>query len=217
MDMVHSRHIGGLGADQRYIYQWNKSLPSGHPFTTIVNSMYSLVTLVSAYISITGNLTNFWSNVSPATFGDDNAANVHESVKDVYNQSTVSVALFREFGLTYTPGNKSGEFRETFSLSDITFLKRGFVCEDNDWLCPLEVASFMFVPYWCKNRKEEKSMKIRSLETALEELSMHPVHVWDKYAPMISEIMDEYGHVSAAHIDRMQYRKLIKSRTDNWY
>jgi hypothetical protein len=37
LELVHSRHIGGVGNDQKHIYQWNKSLPSGHPFTTVVN------------------------------------------------------------------------------------------------------------------------------------------------------------------------------------
>jgi len=217
LDLVHSRHIGGLGTDQRHIYQWNKSLPSGHPFTTVVNSMYSLVALVSAYIHITKNMTDFWNNVSPATFGDDNVANVHDAVKEVYNQRTVSVALKELFGLVYTPGDKTGEFKETFPISQLTFLKRGFICEDNDWLCPLELESFLYVPYWSKNKKEERRMKIAALETALEELSMHSQHVWDKYAPMISEVMDEYGHVSKARIDRTQYRMVAKSRTDNWY
>lgn len=217
LDLVHSRHIGGLGMAQQYVYQWNKSLPSGHPFTTVVNSMYSLITLVSAYIHLTKNMTDFWNNVSPATFGDDNVANVHASVKEVYNQRTVSQALKDLFGLVYTPGDKSGEFRETFPIAELTFLKRGFVCEDNDWLCPLELESFLYVPYWSKNRKEERKMKIAALETALEELSMHPQETWDKYAPMISNVMDEYGHVSKARIDRMQYRMVAKSRTDNWY
>lgn len=217
LDLVHSRHIGGLGTNQKYVYQWNKSLPSGHPFTTVVNSMYSLITLVAAYIHLTANMTDFWNNVSPATFGDDNVANVNASIKDVYNQRTVSIALSDLFGLTYTPGDKSGQFRETFPISELTFLKRGFICDDNDWLCPLELESFLYVPYWSKNRKEERRMKIAALETALEELSMHSQQVWDKYAPAISQVMEEYGHVSKARIDRMQYRMVAKSRTDNWY
>jgi hypothetical protein len=45
MDLVHSRHLTGIGSQLKYIVQWNKSLPSGHPLTTIVNSLFSLTTL----------------------------------------------------------------------------------------------------------------------------------------------------------------------------
>ena len=45
LELVHSRHITGTGNSFKYVVQWNKSLPSGHPLTTVVNSMYSLVTL----------------------------------------------------------------------------------------------------------------------------------------------------------------------------
>ena len=69
LELTHSRHIGGTGFDQRHIYQWAKSLPSGHPFTTIINSIYSLFMLVSAYIHCTGDRTGFWDYVYAAVYG----------------------------------------------------------------------------------------------------------------------------------------------------
>lgn len=217
LDLVHSRHIGGLGFSQKYIYQWNKSLPSGHPFTTIVNSMYCLFLLVSAYIDITNELTTYWTYVSPATYGDDNVSNVHESRIEQYNQKTVSESLKKMFNVVYTPGKKDQDFQTVFPLEEATFLKRGFVCRDNDWLCPLEKESFLFVVYWSKNRRTEDKMLVDALETALEELCMHDTATWDEYAPMIAEAMEQMGHVSTAPIDKTQYLQLVRSRTDNWY
>jgi len=217
MDLMHSRHIGGLGQEQKYIYQWNKSLPSGHPFTTIVNSIYSLVVLVYAYMKCTGDLTNFWSNVSTVTYGDDNNNNPSPAVSPLFNQTTVAKVLAEEFSLTYTAGNKLGELRTTFPLEETTFLKRGFVCRDNVWLCPLELNSFLYTIYWCKNRKLEKKILIDCLESSLEELSLHSPDVWDFYAPMISDVSDQMGHVSKAVIEQEQYFNLVRSRTDNWY
>lgn len=86
LDLVHSRHITGLGNNQCYLVQWNKSLPSGHPFTTIVNSIYSLFLLIASYIYLTGDFVHFWRSVFTVTYGDDNVSNVADTVKDVFNQ-----------------------------------------------------------------------------------------------------------------------------------
>ena len=217
MDLVHSRHIGGLGADQRYIYQWNKSLPSGHPFTTIVNSIYSLFLLVAAYISSTGELSNFWTNVSAVTYGDDNVSNVSPDYADKYNQLSVAQALKKEFSVNYTPGNKTGEYVNTMSLSEVTFLKRSFVERDGSWLCPLELDSFLYTCYWCKNKKLESTIMLDVLENALLELSMHDPDTWAKYARSIGEELLNRGHVPQALLTQSEYLKVIQSRSDNWY
>lgn len=223
LDLVHSRHIGGLGKDQRHVYQWNKSLPSGHPFTTIVNSMYSLTCLVGAYISLNkeigdvGCLTSFWDFVFSVTYGDDNVSNVHESKAAIFNQKTVALALKKEFGMTYTPGNKTGDFIETTSLDEVTFLKRGFICEAGQWLCPLEKDSFLYTCYWCKNRKLESTIMVDVLENTLEELSLHPQEVWDTYAHRVEAALERRGVVPRALVERMQYRASVLNRTDNWY
>jgi hypothetical protein len=217
LDLVHSRHIGGLGSDQRYIYQWNKSLPSGHPFTTIVNSMYSLFLLVGAYISNTNDLAGFWDHVSSVTYGDDNVSNVSEERAEDFNQKTVALALDREFSVRYTPGNKGTDYETTMSLTDLTFLKRRFVERDNRWLCPLELDSFLYTCYWCKNKKLEKKIIIDVPETTLEELSMHEPRLWSQYAPLIEEVFLKRRHVSDVLLEQSQYWALVRSRTDNWY
>lgn len=217
LDLCHSRHIGGLGRDQRHIYQWNKSLPSGHPFTTIVNSMYSLILIVSAYITLTGDSVDFWKYVSTVTYGDDNVSNVSEVVSSKFNQETVAGALEKEFDVIYTSGTKDGTLVQFLDMSEVTFLKRRFVLRDDVWLCPLELNSFLYVSYWCKNKKLENKIVLDVLEMALEELSMHDQHTWQQYAPLIQRVMLDREHVSNAPIDQMQYLSLVRSRSDNWY
>lgn len=217
LDMVHSRHIGGRGGDQRYIYQWNKSLPSGHPFTTIVNSIYALFCLVSAYIVCTKDNTGFWNHVSSVTYGDDNVSNVDEGTSHVFNQKTVAEALMSEFGMKYTPGDKSGDYRDTFDIEELTFLKRGFSLQDGRWLCPLELNSFLYTCYWCKNHRLEKEIINDVLEGALLELSMHPQRSWDEYAPRIVELLEKRVGYTKCIPDKTQYLNEVLSRTDNWY
>jgi len=217
LDLCHSRHLGGPGTDQTHIYQWHKSMPSGHPFTTIMNSIYSLVLLVSCYITLTGDVSGFWDEVSAITYGDDNVVNVSEKVAPLFNQSTVAQEMEELFDVKYTPGNKTDEFITTTTLDKVGFLKRSFVDSDKGWLCPLELDSFLYTHYWSKNRKLEKKILIDVLENALEELALHPEELWDKYAPTIIEVLEERAGSTRASPDQETYLKVVRSRTDNWY
>ena len=221
LDLCHSRHIGGRGNDQRYVYQWNKSLPSGHPFTTIINSLYSLTVLSACYIAATKDMTGFWRKVSPVTYGDDNAVNVSDDIADVYNQVEVARHMAEQFGLTYTPGRKDGVWDATTTLDKITFLKRGFSRVNNEWLCPLELESFLYTHYWCKNKKLEKRILRDVLDFALQELSMHSEEQWKLYAPTLYDLLGRYvtcpQEAPSARLDQGSYLRVIQSRTDSWY
>lgn len=221
LDLVHSRHITGLGNNQQYIVQWNKSLPSGHPFTTIVNSIYSLSLLVAAYIQITGDQYGYWSKVYTATYGDDNVSNVTDDIVPLFNQQQVSVVLGELFGVQYTSAAKDGFLYDVSTLDKMSFLKRGFYKENNRYLCPLELNSFLYTPYWCGNRRLEQDIIIDTMENALEELSLHEPGVWEAHAePVIAELVARSSvecPLPRALPNRESYQKLVLSRVDNWY
>lgn len=216
-ELTHSRHIGGLGNDQRFIYQWNKSLPSGHPFTTIINSIYSLTLLVGTYISNTGDLTGFWNHVSPVTYGDDNIVNVSSKKREQYNQRTVAEAMMREFGIVYTSGRKDGQLAVTFPKEQLTFLKRAIRIEKGFCMAPLELDSFLYTAYWGKNRKLERTIIVDVLENALCELSMHEPSQWDRYAGRIGKVLEGMGEITKAPLNRDAYLRLVRARSDHWY
>lgn len=217
LDLVHSRHIGGAGTTHYDIYQWNKSLPSGHPFTTICNSMYALFMVVAAYISCTGDTTGFWKRCSALTYGDDNVVNPSDEVADKFNQVTVARALEREFGLVYTPGRKDGQWVPTTTLDNATFLKRGFKRDGNGWIAPLELDSFLYTVYWCKNKKEEKEIINANLQNTLMELSYHDDELWDKYAPVTYNRLLGRGVAPVCALDKKAHLAVMKLRSDSWY
>jgi hypothetical protein len=217
LDLTHSRHIGGKGNDQRFIYQWNKSLPSGHPFTTIVNSIYALFCIVAAYMYNTEDYVDFWTHATCVTYGDDNVTNVDEEMAQHVTQFTTSCALDDLFQMKFTPGSKGVDFYDHCKLEDMTFLKRGFAMRDNAWLCPLEPDSFLYTFYWCKNRKLEKVILIDVLENALQELSMHDPRLWDAYAPKIREVIIKEAGDTRVSFAQDEYLRHVRSRTDAWY
>jgi len=219
LDLVHSRHLGGDGYDQSYVYQWNKSLPSGHPFTTPVNSLYSLITLTACYCNATGDFKNMWDNVYIATFGDDNIVNVTDDVSDVFNQVTVADQMRELFGLTYTAGSKTGELVPFTTLDKCTFLKRSFVRDDigaGGWVAPLDPASFLYIAYYYKNNKDVLGDMRHNLENMLGELSLHSAEMWNHYFPLVVEVLQEGGMVPDFD-SRPAYRQMMQARLDAWF
>jgi hypothetical protein len=216
LDLIHSRHIGGLGKDQRHIYQWSKSLPSGHPFTTIVNSMYALFLMVAAYFKKVKKF-DFWDHASSVVYGDDNVNNIEPALSELFNQTTVAEVLWDEFELEYTSDNKLGELITTTTIDKVTFLKRSFLLEDNWWLCPLELNSFLYTVYWCKNKKLQAKIALDVLETTLEELSLHPVEVWNEHAHKVYDVLLRLGASPRGRLERSNYLMIVKSRTDSWF
>lgn len=217
LELVHSRHIGGMGYDQTFIYQWNKSLPSGHPCTTIANSFYALVCIIVAYISATGDLTGFWDNVSCVTYGDDNITSAVDGISTIFNQATVATHLKQQLDMTYTPGNKTDIWVERMDLEESTFLKRGFACEDGHWLAPLCIESIISMAYWNKGTKHlERDLKAK-FESMLMELSLHPQEIWDFYAPKVFALMAQKEISPATNLDRASYRLITRGTEDFWF
>lgn len=215
-DLVHSRHVGGNGTDQVHVYQWNKSLPSGHPFTTIVNSMYSLTMLVAAVSKLVRKDTShFWNICAAVTYGDDNVLNVCDSVAPLVTQVALGQVM-QDFGMKYTSDDKTAELGSHSEMGCITFLKRSFRKKKGRVVCPSDLDSFLYTFYYGKNKKLHDEIMISVMENALEELSMHDEELWNQHAPKI------YACLSRRVVPRFPcrqqaYLNAVLLRSDNWY
>jgi hypothetical protein len=182
-DLVHSRHLTGESGVATTIVQWNKSLPSGHPLTTAVNSMYSLITLTACYAKATGDYTDMWSNAYIVTYGDDNVQGVSDPVSEVFNQVTVARDMKEDFDLTYTSEKKDGTLVPTTTLGDVGFLKRGITRDPEapgGWVAPLDPASFLYSPYWFRNNRSGIQEVGVNLQKLVEEAALHPAEDWER-------------------------------------
>ena len=228
LDLVHSRHVTGVGSSLQYVVQWNKSLPSGHPLTTIVNSMYSLITLTACYMKRMNGSSDMWQHAFINTFGDDNLTAVDDEVCDVFNQVTVAEDMMSLFGLTYTSGHKDRELEPYTTIDKVTFLKRTFQRDDDPdggliwnspnqgWVAPLATESWLFEGYWYKNSRDPKTDMVNRLTHTLCEASMWPRHVWDEVFPKVQDFC--YRHNIPLDIkSRADVRDLMKNRFDVWF
>lgn len=217
-DLVHSRHLTGNGCVRDALVQWNKSLPSGHPLTTIVNSMYSLYALTACYVEATGDLAHMWDRVYLCTYGDDNVAGVSDSVSEVFNQVTVAEMMKRKFNMVYTSDKKDAALLPYETIDDITFLKRGFVraeCEGG-WSAPLAMDSILYRTYFYKNERTFARDLSQNFNDVLMELSLHPEQCWnDKFVAVV-----DYCSRNGIELDitsRAQARELCFARNDVWF
>lgn len=194
--LVFSFHVSG-----KNVFQWLKSLPSGHYLTAIVNSIFVLLALSSAYllskqkqgvqISIL-DAHYFWENFGVVSYGDDHIIAVPPSCISFYNQTTL-VGLLREFGLYYTDELKSGnEVAETRPITEISYLKRGFYFHKSlsRWLAPLSLDVILETPMWIRSCPDPCRQTFDNIEFSLRELSMHKDEVWNLWAPKLLELAE---------------------------
>lgn len=221
LDLIHSRHLTGPSNMLQYLVQWNKSLPSGHPLTTPVNSLYSLITLAVCYVHLTGDVDNIHENVYFCTFGDDNVVGPKESVIEVFHQVSVSQKMQELFGLTYTSDKKGQDLVHTESLEDITFLKRSFKSDpeaSGGMACPLDPQSFMYVPYWYRNKKSCATDMLTNIKNLLGELSQHTEQEWDECTNVLFPWMESYDMLDQlSFTTREGARQWISDNADIWF
>jgi hypothetical protein len=226
LDLVHSRHITGVGNKLDLVVQWNKSLPSGHPLTTIVNSMYSLITLTGCYVRLVGAF-NMWDHAYVCTFGDDNITSVDDTVCDVFNQVTVASTMKELFELDYTPGNKGDVLVPYTDIFNVTFLKRSFARDETTnqlvlkspflgWVAPLDLNSFLYEGYWYKNLRDPLGDLERRLNHMLCEAALHTPEIWEKYGATTIRWAQEKG-VKFEYYTREECRHFVKTRFDVWF
>jgi len=227
LDLVHSRHICGVGCRGAYVVQWCKSLPSGHPFTTLANSMYSLLTLSACYVKATGQF-DLWDHAALQTFGDDNVNAVDDSVSEVFNQETVAGMMSDMFGMVYTPGSKAGVLVPHTTIDKVTFLKRSFALDDiasNPLLGsnlnlgvvgPLAKESWLYLPYWYKSKRAPTEDMNERIKMMLCELSLHPPELWDEVYTKLSDWCVQHG-LDMPFTSREATRTHVQTRFDVWF
>jgi hypothetical protein len=178
----------------RVVYQWSHSLPSGHPMTTIINTLYNLIVFRMAWCRLNPlrnrGVGEFEHHVYMVAYGDDNVVSVSDEAVKFFNQNTIPIAM-SEFGMTYTTESKDVEAvaPDSRPLEAVTFLKRSFVKdgEDGVYIAPLDLDTVLEIACWTKRGKYSEEITIDNVNTVLKELSLHSKEIFDKYSSMLIE------------------------------
>jgi len=191
-EVVHSRHIGGDGFSANVLYQWHKSLPSGHPLTSFINSFYNLTCIACCWYEYAqGKFPDVWSayrlHVQPCVYGDDNLISVSDKVaafEDPFDQAAVT-EFMTQVGMTYTNEQKNDEEFSYRPLTQVEFLKRSFTETlkggRKDYLPTLRVESVIQMVLWERGELSDKDM-YNTFNTFFTELSLHDKATWGQYS-----------------------------------
>lgn len=129
--------------------------PSGHPLTTIINSLVNslYMRLATRRIFLQNNIvadfSRFQDIMSLVTYGDDNCGTTSAKYP-MLNHTSLQRALL-EVGIIYTTDDKEAESKGLVPVSNITFLKRRFVYDNtlNRIVAPLvEESLFKSLTVW---------------------------------------------------------------------
>lgn len=193
LELVNSRHI-----IVDAIYEWRDSLPSGHPFTTIMNCLYNKFVFRLAWFDYNDfkleSLQKFITHVILFVLGDDNVFAV--SGKHLaFNEPFLSKTL-KKYGLDYTNETKSISSNIGRDLNEVEFLKRKWFFNDyyHRFVCPLNLDVIKEMVLWTKDQYDSRQITIDNVDFAISELSLHGKEIFDDFAIQFSKsLYDAYG------------------------
>nr|WPR18301.1 MAG: RNA-dependent RNA polymerase [Crogonang virus 124] len=138
-------------------------------------------------------MDQFRKHVSMISYGDDNALNISREVIGVYNQQTIADAL-AIIAHTYTDEGKTGEIVKSRSLSDINFLKRGFVFsqELQRYIAPLEEQVIYEMINWTRNTIDPDEILKTNVQTAAREMALHGRCKFDNFCKEMRQIENSF-------------------------
>lgn len=218
LDLTNSIHLGGLKNNRKTLYMWLKCLPSGHPLTCIINTMYNMVAFRWCFIKLCPGL-NFEEHVRAAYFGDDNLHGISDDVCQMFNQMTITQQM-KVLGLTYTNSQKGDSTEAYTSFEEVDILKRKFRLEKigdrKFYVAPLCLVSIAEMMYWWKPRPgvTEISFLEDQLKMFLREMSLHPYEIWQQFVPpLLSSMRDEYNFIFEESAQGIDLYKQIQLET----
>jgi hypothetical protein len=212
MELVNSKHVY-----KDVVYEWHMSLPSGHPLTTIVNTMYNCIAYRYCWFAFHNfdslMLWDFDKYIRMIALGDDSVFVVHPHYSINFNETTVGhfMALL---GLTYTSENKGELATVLRPLLETTFLKRGFrYCNIYDTIvAPLNYERLLEILNWTKDVHFARQITVDNINTVLEELTLHGSNVFleasNDILPVVQKELNYYPPCTSFDVlyDRIRQR-----------
>lgn len=190
MEVWNSFHASGLT-----LFQWIAKLPSGHPLTTIINTLVVMILMRLSFMVVYGteSIGEFNRVVILAVYGDDNVVNIHPDIAEHFNQRTL-MEIMPQFGYTYTSENKEDDPPPTRRLDEVTFLKRHFRVDSlvGRTVAPLDLQTILEIPMWTKSGGASLEITKDNVVTAVEELSLHNPDTFSKWIHVIVSASQEH-------------------------
>lgn len=191
-ELTNSKHI-----NDGVLYDWSNALPSGHPLTAFVNSLYNPLIKRIVFDRIVPDVFRgkFNSMVYLIVLGDDNVFSVDPIISEFFREENIAVEMLT-LGQVYTPEDKEklDHGKVLRRLEDVTFLKRKFRFYRGRWIAPLDLGTVMDIPNWTRDGPNIFADTESNVQVALEELTLHGKEVFEELGGrLIRAVRDTHG------------------------
>ena len=184
------------GVKQHLFYSVCNGQPSGNPGTALTNSGEGLYMMIRCWLELTKGtvyctIDAFFKHVYMVDYGDDVALNISDEAIIFFNQNTLTKVMKRLFDIDFTDEKKTGDVIPDYrSLSEISFLKRGFVFSEEIqmYVCPMEVDILLDILNWVRTGTEDpRIITINNIESVVAELALVSQEAFDEWVPQLKK------------------------------
>jgi len=170
------------------LFQTTHSMPSGSFLTAIVNSLVNKYLTAAWYAKccedkgIQPSILQFESVIVDYVYGDDKLCG---SRSPIYDASSMA-AYFRSLGFIVTDDKKNSDIQSSYSLSEVTFLKRNLVYSGrlHRIVCPLARATLYSSLSWYDETKDHDVVLQDKINAFQREAYLH-----DDYEALMSQLL----------------------------
>lgn len=173
-----------------------KGLPSGHILTLILNSIVNVILMMVSFEELYPD-KDFFTEIFPATVGDDNVCGVSKACAS-FNLVTL-VPIYKRMGYTITSASKKDIVEPFVSDEDLQFLKRRFRFElaVGSYVAPLEKDSIYKMLGFYTFKKDPAcsyiDRMVAVLDVAQREMFLHGKNDFDAFVILFKPKVDELG------------------------
>lgn len=190
-DLVFSRHI-----HNNDIVEFTHCLPSGHPLTSVVNTMYvNLLIRGCWYLRHEFiHVPDFLSNIRVVAYGDDHVIGLSDYASTIFSYQTLESDM-RVMGAFYTDEAKNdiGQVAPHKRIRECTFLKRAFKCTDR-WYAPLDLHVLLQIAYWYRKGPNVLQRQLDNIDTMFRELSLHGPEIFSEYVTQFNTYLQTLSY-----------------------
>nr|AOC55056.1 nonstructural protein [Griffin dicistrovirus] len=189
IDLVNSEHICW-----DFVYKLSRSVPSGHPLTSVVNTIYNMLLQIYVYFELApDNLKSirlYFMNVTGFYYGDDHVIGVKDTVKGFMTYGNFK-QIYKYFGHDYTTSFKNEIDLEQphDSIVDVIILKRRFIYDKKllRYIACLDKEVIEEALNWCKKKNNDLCTLLQTVDFVVREASLWEKEYYDFVTTKIFE------------------------------
>jgi hypothetical protein len=197
LNHVHTCNVRIDGEMYKIFYQVQNGIPSGCPGTAPTNSGCNLWMLSYCYFYMTQGTSNctvekFFEYIYAIFYGDDICVNISPLIIDFFNQETLTPLMKKLFDIDFTDEQKTGTIVKSRMLNQITFLKRGFVFNEDIqlYVAPLPIPLLLDITNWVRSGSESPYViTIDNLRAVMGEIALNGKEMYNMYRPQIEGVL----------------------------